>query len=159
MASIIAGTRTGTWEWDIESGEIKVNEQWLAIIGMSNEDMPDLTADTWLELIHPEDRSKLNADLKSHFSKEKDYFECEVRIRHKDGGWIWVLDRGQVLSWTDKGQPLRMYGTHQNIEALKSAQAQASRLGTLLTVCFEQPHLYPSSQQKRTAPSRFQRRC
>ena len=131
MASIIAGTRTGTWEWDIESGEIKVNEQWLAIIGMSNEDMPDLTADTWLELIHPEDRSKLNADLKSHFSKEKDYFECEVRIRHKDGGWIWVLDRGQVLSWTDKGQPLRMYGTHQNIEALKSAQAQASRLGTL----------------------------
>ena len=50
MASIIAGTRTGTWEWDIESGEIKVNEQWLAIIGMSNEDMPDLTADTWLSL-------------------------------------------------------------------------------------------------------------
>ena len=78
--------------------------------------------------------------LKSHFSKEKTTLS-ELRIRHKDGGWIWVLDRGQVLSWTDKGQPLEMYGTHQNIEALKSAQAQASRLGTLFDSVLPSSHI------------------
>ena len=46
----------------------------------------------------------------------------ECRMKHKEGDWVWVLDRGKVISWTDEGKPLWMYGTHQDITERKRAE-------------------------------------
>ncbi len=132
LANIIEGTRTGTWEWEPRTDRFSVNALWAAIIGMNDQDPPSTAASAWFARIHPEDRARVEAALSRHFNRELPYFECEVRVQHQDGRWVWVLDRGQVLNWTDDGQPQRMYGTRQNIDDLKEAQEKATRFSALL---------------------------
>jgi len=48
-----------------------------------------------------------------------EFYEAEVRMRHRDGDWIWLLDRGKVFSWDAAGNPLMMYGIHQDISERK----------------------------------------
>lgn len=42
-------------------------------------------------------------------------FESIHRLKHKQGHYIWVLDRGLVVEWDDNGAPIRMIGTHANV--------------------------------------------
>jgi hypothetical protein len=60
--------------------------------------------------------------LEKHFNGKTSFYECEARMRHKQGHWVWVLDRGRVATWTDDGKPLLMSGTHQDITTRKSAE-------------------------------------
>ncbi|MEN6617110.1 MAG: response regulator, partial [Syntrophorhabdus sp.] len=78
----------------------------------------------WTMLFHPDDLEISRKSLKRHFSQELEYYECEARMRHKNGDWVWVLDRGKVATWTDEGRPLIMSGTHQDINARKQAEEQ-----------------------------------
>ena len=43
--------------------------------------------------------------LQKHFSGEAADFACESRMKHKDGHWVWVLDRGMVTEWDKAGKP------------------------------------------------------
>ena len=45
-------------------------------------------------------------------------------MRHKDGRWVWVLDRGMVTERDREGVPLRMTGTHLDITARKQLEEE-----------------------------------
>jgi len=130
LASIIEGTHVGTWEWNIQTGQTIFNERWAEIIGYTLKELSPVTIDTWNKFTHPDDRKSSEELLQKHFSGELDHYEFESRMRHKNGEWIWVLDRGKVASWTEDGSPLLMMGTHKDItdrkaaeDALKSSEA------------------------------------
>lgn len=116
---IITGTNVGTWEWNIGTGEVIINERWAEIIGYKLKDLEPVTNKTWEQFVHPEDLERSNSILKDHFEKKIDYYDCEVRMKHKEGHWIWVLDRGSVAEWSAEGKPLMMYGTHKDITERK----------------------------------------
>ena len=123
LADIIEGTNVGTWEWRVATGELEINERWAQMLGYSLAELAPLSIDTWQKLTHPQDLEKSGKLLQAHFSGTLPYYECEVRLRHKDGHWIWVLDRGRVSSKTPDGQVLLMSGTHQDISAQKTNEA------------------------------------
>ena len=60
--------------------------------------------------------------LQKHFCGETADFDCESRMKHTDGHWVWVLDRGMVTEWDKSDKPVRMTGTHLNISERKSAE-------------------------------------
>ena len=122
LDSIIEGTNVGTWEWDVQIGSVVLSEKWAQIIGYTLEELFPISIETWTKLTHPEDLAESQKLLQKHFSGETDYYECEVRMKHKEGHWVWVLDRGKVSSRNDDGKPELMSGTHQDITAKKSAQ-------------------------------------
>ena len=124
LLNIIEGTNVGTWEWNIETGETVFNEKWAQIIGYSTKELEPVSIDTWIKLAHPDDLEKSKKLLKKHFRGESDYYSCESRIKHKEGHWIWILDRGKVSSWSKDGKPLIMYGTHQDITKVKESQKE-----------------------------------
>lgn len=130
ISSILEGTNVGTWEWDIESGNIILNERWANMIGYTLEELSPVTIDTWRALIHPEDLEQADMLLEKHFSRGLEYFELESRILHKNGDWIWVLDRGKVARWTQEGNPLVMAGTHQDITERKETEAKIRHFAT-----------------------------
>jgi len=74
---------------------------------------------TWESLTHPDDLKKTYEILEKHFKGDTPFYECEFRMKHKDGSWVWILDKGKVISWTEDGKPLIMCGTHVNITRLK----------------------------------------
>lgn len=126
LENIISGTRSGTWAWNVQTGETVFNNRWAEIAGYTLEELAPVSIDTWMSLAHPDDLQRSADLLERHFRGELAYYECEARMRHKDGHWVWVLDRGQVQSWDDQGQPLLMYGTHQDITERKRAEASLS---------------------------------
>ncbi|WP_432698234.1 diguanylate cyclase domain-containing protein [Marinobacterium sp. YM272] len=128
LSSIIEGTNVGTWEWNVQTGEVVFNERWAEIIGYRLDDLGPLSIETWMSYAHPEDLDKSGQLLERHFRGELPYYECEARMRHKNGQWIWVLDRGKVAVWTEDGKPLWMYGTHQEITERKLAEEHTSQL-------------------------------
>ncbi len=122
LAHIIEGTHVGTWEWDIPSGRTIFNERWAQIIGHTLDELAPISIQTWLDKLHPEDAIISNQRLTEHFAGDLAYYECECRMLHKDGTWVWVLDRGKVIEWANDGRPLRMAGTHQDITDRKQAE-------------------------------------
>jgi PAS domain S-box-containing protein len=124
LASIIEGTNVGTWEWNVQTGETIFNERWAEIIGYSLEEISPVSIDTWKKFAHPDDLKNCEELFQRHFSDELTYYQCESRMRHRNGGWVWVLDRGKVALWTEDGNPLKMMGTHQDITERKQADEQ-----------------------------------
>jgi PAS domain S-box-containing protein len=125
---VLEGTNSGIWEWEIETGRLHINGRWAEMLGYTLEELQPITDDTWKRLTHPGDLKTSLDLLDKHFRGEIDYYQVDTRMRHKNGKWIWVLDRGMVAERGPDGKPLLMAGTHQDItdrklaeEALKSA--------------------------------------
>jgi len=130
MASILEGTNVGTWEWNVQTGATVFNERWAEMIGYTLAELAPVSIETWIKYSHPDDLAKSGDLLDRHFRKELPYYECEVRMQHRDGHWIWVLDRGRVATWTEDGKPLSMSGTHQDITMRKLAEEQIRYMAT-----------------------------
>ena len=122
LGYILQGTNVGTWEWNVQTGECIFNERWAGIIGYTLDEISPVSIDTWMEFCHPGDLEKSGRLLQACFDRESEYYHCECRMRHKNGAWIWVLDRGKVATWTEDGKPEWMYGTHQEITPRKQAE-------------------------------------
>ncbi len=122
LADIIKGTNAGTWEWNIQTGETIFNEQWAEILGYSLDEISPVSIQTWMNFAHPDDLKVSGELLEKHFNYELKYYSFESRMRHKNGRWVWVLDRGRVHEWDNEGKPLLMSGTHQDITDQKRAE-------------------------------------
>jgi len=117
----------GFWDWHIPSGDAQFGGSWATMLGYSlDEIQPNL--ESWTRLVHPDDLPEAHAALERHFRRESPIYECEHRLRKKDGSWTWVLDRGRVVEWDESGQPVRAIGIHADIteqrttrDALKTA--------------------------------------
>lgn len=124
LNEIIAGTNAGTWEWNVQTGAVVFNERWAEIVGYTLAELEPVSIEAWTKLAHPDDLKRSAELLQQHFDGEMPFYEAEVRMRHKRGDWVWVLDRGKVSTWTEDGKPLLMFGTHQDITARKMAEEE-----------------------------------
>lgn len=129
----IDGTGAGVWDWNIQTGEIQINERWATMLGYVPQELLPVTTQTRAALCNSEDLKKSLELLQRHFDNETQHYECELRLRHKNGSWVWVLDRGTVSERAPDGSPLRMVGTHSDITARKQAQDMATRRLVALT--------------------------
>ena len=132
LNNILEGTRVGTWEWNVQTGETVFNDYWALIIGYKLEEISPVSIDTWAQFAHPEDLEVSNRLITEHLEGRSEYYEFESRMKHKNGEWVWVLDRGKITEWDSDGKPLKMSGTHQDItekrhfiEALEEAKTMA----------------------------------
>ncbi|MFZ6847903.1 PAS domain S-box protein [Undibacterium sp. RuRC25W] len=132
LTNIIEGTNIGTWECHIPSGLTIFNERWAGMLGYTLAELSPTTVNTWLDLCHPED-VKISAELiELHFKGELPYFDLTSRMRHKDGSWVWIRDRGCVVSWDENGQPLVMSGSHQDVTQERIAEEKLAHAYELL---------------------------
>ena len=122
MENIIEGAHVGTWEWNVQTGEVVFNELWAQLIGYTLEELGPKSIKTIEKFIHPDDLIRSNELLQKHFSGELPYYDFEYRMKHKDGHWIWIHGRGQVISHTSDGTPLMMFGTQSDITQRKQAE-------------------------------------
>jgi len=115
LSQIIEGAAVGTWEWDVQTGSLQINEQFAQIIGLCTDELEtDISA--WIRLWHPEDQSHASAILAA-CSDGAAKFEFESRLRHRDGHFVWVTSKGGVISWTDTGAPAIISGLVIDITA------------------------------------------
>ena len=135
LLQTIEGTNIGTWEWQIQEGKIIYNERWANIVGYTLEELQPISKQTWSNLVHPEDAEIPDKLLEKCFSYEYEFYSCEYRLRHKDGHWVWIHDRGKIVQWSHDGKPLLMLGTHADITQQKNNEHE---LKTTLDIVSEQ---------------------
>ena len=113
----------GVWDNDFENGQIFHSAAWKALLGYTDDELK-ATPMLWLDLMHPDDReAAFEANLR-HLEGSTEAFDHEFRMRHKDGHWVWIHDRGKVIRRDHDGQPLRMIGIHIDISAKKRSEQE-----------------------------------
>ncbi len=122
LSWVIEGTHIGTWEWHVQTGETVFNERWAEIVGYTLNELAPVSIDTWTGLAHPDDLEESGRALQAHFDGTTEFYDVRCRMRHKDGHWVWVHDRGRLVSRTPEGEPLLMAGTHADISEQVGAQ-------------------------------------
>ena len=74
LSNIIEGTGLGTWEWNIQSGEIVINKRWADIIGYSLKELEPINITTWIEKTDPDDMPRIREALDAHFEGRSEYY-------------------------------------------------------------------------------------
>jgi PAS domain S-box-containing protein len=123
----LRGGDLGLWDWDAATGHMAVNERWLEMLGLDPQGSAP-TIDEWHALVHPDDMHQLDRLVQEVIlNPQGTDFEAEVRAQHREGHWVWLLDRGAVVGRAADGTPLRVVGTHMDITHRKTAEALLSR--------------------------------
>ena len=133
LASAVESSGVGLWDWRVQTGEAEFNERWAEIAGYTLDELAPRSIETWNRLVHPGDAERSSRALEEHFAGRAASYECEVRMRHKDGHWVWVVDRGKVTERDGEGRPLRMIGTHFDVTERKRAEDEARAAAGLLS--------------------------
>ena len=137
---VLRGSNLGLWDLHVATDTFTVNERERALLGFApQEAQSELPA--WRGLVHPDDWPRLNAAMVPHLKRQTAFYECEHRMRHQQGHWIWVLSRAVVTERDARDVPVRIVGTHMDIseqvrdrQALQRTTDLLQRMGALAGV-------------------------
>jgi PAS domain S-box-containing protein len=116
----------GLWEWNPATRELHWSPGVARMLGYEpGEILP--TPETLERLIHPDDSVAVWRAVLRHLRGETPVYEAEYRLRHKDGGYRWVLSRGRSVL-DDVGNPVRVVGSHTDVTERRRAEAERGRL-------------------------------
>lgn len=132
MALAIAGSGTGIWDRNIQTGKIYYSTGWKAILGYTDSEITDLIEDSY-KRVHPDDLAYVQAAIQAHFDQKTESYAVEHRIRCKDGSYKWISSRGKVVSRDMKGKALRMIGTTTDITAMRALSEKLQQTVDLIT--------------------------
>lgn len=130
-------SNTGVWEWDQNRQYLWCSPEYFSMLGHDpqaypRDGSPNLH-DTWRALLHPDDGARASQCFADYLAAgAPGMYENEFRMRHANGGWVWIWSRGSALR-DAQGQPTgKVMGTHINISSLKETQARLDELNAHL---------------------------
>ncbi len=115
-----AGVGDGVWDWDLVNDRVYFSKRWKDMLGYEEEEIEN-SFEEWRKRVHPDDLEQVMIDVTENMSGKTARLENLHRLRHKDGRWIWILDRGQTI-FDDEGKGIRMLGTHTDITDKKALE-------------------------------------
>ena len=116
----IEGSNDGLWDWNPQSNEIWYSPRWKSMLGYKDNELEN-HLDEWINRMHPDDYEQTFERIQAHIDGKTEVYESEHRIKHKDGYWVWVLDRGKVLT-DNHGIAQRFVGFHTDITHKKNQE-------------------------------------
>jgi PAS domain S-box-containing protein len=118
----VNGTNDGLWDWNLETGEIYFSPQWKRQLGYEDYELEN-TLETWEEHVHPDDKDRTVKEYTASIEGKEDLYDNIHRLRHKNGSWVWIRDRGQV-KFDGSGKAIRMVGFHTDITKQKELELE-----------------------------------
>lgn len=94
----------GLWDWYLDSEQIICNPAYYTMLGYKTNEFPALLS-TIDELIHPDDRIRVEEYREQYLADPIGAYEIEFRMRGKSGQYHWVLSRGRVVEFTANNEP------------------------------------------------------
>lgn len=111
----------GSFDLNVQTGDAVVNSEYATMLGYDPESFVE-TNSRWIERLHPDDRERTSQAYRDYIEGRTEEYRVEFRQRTKDGGWKWILSIGKIIEYTSDGKPLRMLGTHTDIDPLKQTE-------------------------------------
>jgi len=123
LVQALEGADLGFWDWDLTSDRIILNSRGLNMLGYRANEI-GCGKKEWLTLVHPDDLDTQQRCLHNYLKTDAERYECEYRVRHKQGHWIWILDRGRLLELPGRAFDKQMVGTFLDISQRKAMELQ-----------------------------------
>ncbi|MCA2979755.1 MAG: PAS domain-containing protein [Myxococcaceae bacterium] len=131
----LEGAGVGIWDWDLRDDTVQFDRRWCEMLGLDHASTP-MQLETWRARVHPDDLEACTRDIRAHVEGKTARYENLHRMRHADGRWVFILDRGQISGRDELGRPVRFTGTHADVTALERAKevlaAEGAQLVTLV---------------------------
>ncbi len=120
LSDFIWASNIGTWEWELKTDRMSFNDFAYSLVGYEKW-IPFTVKRDKLELLsNPEDWQTLQSNMAAMLRGDLDFYEAEVRVKHSQGHWVWILARGKVIQRSKlNGEPLTVAGTYQDITIQK----------------------------------------
>ncbi len=118
---VIEGTGLGFWDWNPQSGHVVFDERWAAMLGFGLHEISP-SVESWKEKVHPDDLPGCIREIEAHIAGRTERYSHIHRLRHKNGSWRYILDRGRIVERDAAGRPLRFTGTHTDVTRLKETE-------------------------------------
>lgn len=120
-ALAMRGTNDGMWDWDFQTGRIYFSPRWQGMLGFEEEELFG-PPQHWFSRIHEDDRQRVHDALEAHLASKSPCFDTELRMRHTNDEYRWMLCRGKAV-FDGNGNAVRMAGSLTDITEGKSADA------------------------------------
>ncbi|MBA5689633.1 bifunctional diguanylate cyclase/phosphodiesterase [Rugamonas apoptosis] len=115
----LQASNTGLWDWDLASDDLYLSPEWKAQLGYGPDALSNSLA-TWDMLLHPQDREAVWHAVRDYLASGRLQYENTFRMRHADGGYRWILARGERHEDSDGNAHL--LGSHVDITAQKQIE-------------------------------------
>ena len=127
----LRGADLGLWDLHVPTDTLVINAREREILGFAPDDeLPQ--GPQWRDRIHPDDRAAVDAAVIPHLRGKDPSYECEHRMQHADGNWIWVFTRAMIVERDDKGGAARIVGTHLDVTERKATERRLASISELL---------------------------
>lgn len=115
----ISAGKVGVWDFHLDTQEMLATEL-ESILGFDAGELGP-AIETWFALVPQEEGKKIMSLVAAHLRGETPRYECEHRMRRKDGSMAWLLCSGTVVERRD-GKPVRLVGTSTDVTDRKNAE-------------------------------------
>ena len=114
----VDGSGDGLWDWNIKTNEVYFSKRWKEMLGFKEEEIQNNLKE-WEKRVHPDDIVQVLKDINNHLEGKTSTYKNEHRVLCKNGKYKWILDRGIIVQKNEEGKPLRIIGTHSDIDERK----------------------------------------
>ena len=121
---VLMSSNDGIWDWNVIDDTIERSLSWCQILGYTTQGIASNRAE-WQELMHPDDLERASQQMSGFLAGDQNRYSMELRMRHKDGHYVYVLTRGYIVR-DAQGRAVRVCGTTSDLTAQKEADAKLS---------------------------------
>ena len=130
-----SGNNDGIWDWDLENDTLYFSPSWKRMLGYASHEIESSFSE-WEQRVHPDDLQNTLDDIQNYLDAKHKSYENRHRMKHKDGSWVWILDRGKA-KFDEQGKALRFIGTHTNITREKNLEEELKQVNSSLEKMIE----------------------
>ncbi|MDX1352144.1 MAG: sensor domain-containing diguanylate cyclase [Thiomicrorhabdus sp.] len=123
---VLEGSDLGLWDWYPQTNQVVIDERWCQLLGYTLEEITPVYSSLESK-IHPDDITDYYQKIKQHMAGKTKFYRNVHRMKHKNGHWVYILDRGKVVDRDEQGNPLRFSGTNTDITHLKKIEQSLER--------------------------------
>ncbi len=135
LSLALEASELGLWDWDLQSDQVH-HSHLRELFGLDPELVQVMLRDLTPRL-HPDDLPALRRALVAHMKGRSEDYHIEYRVRHADGHWVWVEDRGRAVERDAEGRVLRMLGTRRDVSARRQQEQQQRLAATVFEAASE----------------------
>ncbi|ESQ91579.1 hypothetical protein ABAC460_06220 [Asticcacaulis sp. AC460] len=124
--AVMNGVNDGLYELNFVNDSMFMSREFKAMLGYDEDELEE-TAETAINLIHPDDVEGSLEVRRDYITKKTPFYSNVFRMKHKDGTWRWILSRG-IGTWDKFGQIRSLIGTHTDISEQKAREEDLRQL-------------------------------
>lgn len=135
LALALEASELGLWDWNLESDQV-LHTQLPELFGLEPGQVTEMLQHLKPRL-HPDDLAPLKRALVTHLKGRSEAYQIEYRVRHADGRWVWIEDRGRAVERDATGRVVRMLGTRRNVSRRRLLEEQQRLAATVFEATSE----------------------